>query len=255
MDFKDVTRWNDRVSTGGSEDLNLFEFHRIVLEKLHLTVEEKFELDAMSVRKSETELNIALREALTNMIVHADYLDSEYTTKVEVDNLYYVFFNAGRMKVSETQFFNGGQSVTRNPILVQFFRRLGYCEGAGTGGKEIADVYQSINKYRFPDLEIAPNYTSLKLWCAVPVVTYPELSQHAQIVFKFMDKSGNFKKSDIMTATELSEYYVKDALKELKAKNLVLTCGKGLSTRYFCNLSKVEKLNVAEKLRDLVMNS
>ena len=69
---KDVTRWNDRVSTGGSEDLNLFEFHRIVLEKLHLTVEEKFELDAMSVRKSETELNIALREALTNMIVHAD---------------------------------------------------------------------------------------------------------------------------------------------------------------------------------------
>lgn len=252
---KNVIRWNDRVSTGGSEDLNLFEFHRIVSEKLRHTVEEKFELDAMSVRKSETELNVALREALTNMIVHADYLDSEYTTKVEVDNLYYVFFNAGHMKVSESQFFNGGQSVTRNPILFQFFRRLGYCERAGTGGKEIADVYQNISKYRFPDLEIAPNYTSLKLWCAVPVETYPELSRHAQAVFKFMDKNGNFKKSDIIVATGLSEYYVKDALKELKAKNLVLTSGKGPATRYFCNLSKVEKLNVADRLRDLVMNS
>lgn len=250
-----VTRWSDRISTGGSANLNLFEFHRIVLEKLRLTVEEKFELDSMSVRRSETELNVALREALTNMIVHADYLDSENTTKIEVDDLYYVFFNAGRMKVSETQFFNGGQSVTRNPILFQFFRRLGYCERAGTGGKEIADVYQKIGKYRFPDLEIAPNHTSLKLWCAVPVETYPELSQHAQRVFKIMDKNGNFKKSDIIRATGLSEYYVREAIKELQSKNLVLTHGKGPATRYFCNLSRVEKMNVADKLRNLVMNS
>ena len=252
---KDSVRWSDRVSTGGAEDLNLFEFHRIVLEKLRATVQEKFELDAMSVRKPESELNVALREALTNMIVHADYLDADHVVKIEVDDLYYIFSNAGHMKVTETQFFNGGQSVTRNPILFQFFRRLGYCERAGTGGKEIADVYQSINRYRFPDLEIAPNYTTLKLWCAVPAETYPELSQHAQEVFKIMDKNGNFKKSDIMRATGLSEYYVKEAIKELKSKNLILINGKGPATRYFCNISKIEKLNVADKLKSLLMNS
>ncbi len=252
---KNVIRWVDRVSTGDFEELNLFEFHRIVLEKLRLTVEEGFELDAMSVRKPESELNVALREALTNMIVHADYFDSENILKVEVDNLYYIFSNAGHMKISETQFFNGGQSVARNPNLVMFFRRLGYCERAGTGGKEIADVYQNINKYRFPELEIAPNYTSLKLWCAIPAETYPELSKHAQTVFKFIDKNGDFKKSNIIQGTGLSEYYVKDAIRELKTKNLIISNGKGPATRYFRNLSKVEKLNVADKIKALVMNS
>lgn len=252
---KDTNRWIDRVSTGGFEDLNLFEFYRIVLEKLRLTVEESFELDTMSIRKPESELNIALREALTNMIVHADYLDAENVIKVEVDTLYYIFSNSGHMKVSEVQFFNGGQSLPRNHILFQFFRRMGYCERAGTGGKEIANVYHNISKYRFPDLEIAPNFTSLKLWCAIPAETYPELSQHAQKVFKFMDKKGEFRKSDIMIGTSLSEYYVKDAIKELQSKNLVMVHGRGPATRYFCNISKVEKIDVADRLRSWVMNS
>ena len=252
---KNVARWIDRVSTGGIEDFNLFEFHRIVLEKLRLTVEESFDLDVMSVRKPESELNIALREALTNMIVHADYLDSNNTIKVEVDNLYYTFSNPGRMKVSKSQFFSGGQSIPRNHILFQFFRRMGYCERVGTGGKEIANVYKNINKYRFPDLEIASDHTNLKLWCAIPAETYPDLSSYAQKVFKFMNKNGNFKKNDIIKGTQLSEYYVKTAIKELKDKNLITTHGKGPATVYFCSISKIEQLDIADKFRDLVMNS
>lgn len=252
---KNVIRWIDRISTGGLDDLNLFEFHRIILEKLRLTVEENFELDSMSVRKPESELNIALREALTNMIVHADYLDAENSIKIEVDNLYYTFSNPGRMKISEFQFFNGGQSLPRNHTLFQFFRRMGYCERVGTGGKEIANVYKNISKYRFPDLIIAPNYTSLKLWCAMPVETYPDLSQHAQKVLTFMNKNGNFKKNDIIKGTNLSEYYVKAAIKELKSKNLITTRGKGPATVYFCTLSKIEQLDMADKIKAFVMNS
>jgi len=82
-------------------DLNLFEFYRIVRGKLRLTVEDKFELDEKSVRKPFSELDKALREALANMIIHADYLDTKTSVKIVVDNLYYTFLNPGTMKISK----------------------------------------------------------------------------------------------------------------------------------------------------------
>ena len=48
------TRWKDRVSFGdiGSDNMNLYNFYIIVLEKLKATVEEPFALDERLVRKS-----------------------------------------------------------------------------------------------------------------------------------------------------------------------------------------------------------
>ena len=128
-------RWKDRVSTGDLNypDLNVFDFYQIVLAKLLETIEDSFELDKNSVRKSNLELSTALREALGNVLIHADYQDPETTIKITVDSLYYSFLNPGSMKVSQYQFFTGGVSIPRNNTLITFFRRIGASERSGTG--------------------------------------------------------------------------------------------------------------------------
>ena len=249
-----IERWRDRVSTGDSDypDLNLFEFYQTVREKLRLTVEDKFALDARSIRKPSSELNRALREALANMIIHADYLDSETTLKVTVDNLYYTFENPGAMKISTAQFFSGGHSEPRNNTLIQYFRRMGESERAGTGGKEILDVI-SRNKYRQPDLTSDYKHTELTLWCAVPADTYENLSENAKKILKYLEDVTKATSSELKANLKLSSYYIRKALQELIGKNLIISKGKGRYINYYKSLSTVEvvdKMNqLAEKLK------
>ena len=81
-------RWKDRVCTGDLNymDLNIFEFFHIVWEKLKASIEDPFELDENSSRKSSAELSTTLREALANMLIHADYFDAGNDLRVTVDN-------------------------------------------------------------------------------------------------------------------------------------------------------------------------
>lgn len=248
-----ISRWVDRVSTGDSDypDLNLFEFYRIVREKLRLTVEDKFELDEKSVRKPPSELNKALREALANMIIHADYLDLETSLKVTVDNLYYTFTNPGTMKISTTQFFTGGQSKPRNNTLIQYFRRMGESERAGTGGKEIIDIV-SKNKYRMPELTSTLEFTELKLWSVVPADSYTGISEQAQKVLKFIDKKVDVAFSEIMENVTLSKHYLRKALNELIDKKLIVRAGKGRATKYNWSLSMIETVDFANKISDSI---
>lgn len=83
-------RWSDRVSSGdlNYQNLNIFKFYSIVLNKLFLTIREPFELDKKAIRKSSAELEIIIREALVNMLVHADYLDSETAIRAEVHDFF-----------------------------------------------------------------------------------------------------------------------------------------------------------------------
>lgn len=58
------------------------------MNKLFLTIREPFELDKKAIRKSSAELEIIIREALVNMLVHADYLDSETAIRTEVHDFF-----------------------------------------------------------------------------------------------------------------------------------------------------------------------
>ncbi|MDE7442300.1 MAG: hypothetical protein K2M69_09065 [Muribaculaceae bacterium] len=50
---------------------------------------------------------------------------------------YSAYANSGMMLVSKTQYFKGGRSICRNPILQNIFMRLGGAERAGSGVDKI----------------------------------------------------------------------------------------------------------------------
>ena len=71
---KTELRWIDRVTLDGKWSGNLYDFYRRVYLKLTGDLKVPFQLEK-GERKDETPVHEALREALANVLVHADYSD------------------------------------------------------------------------------------------------------------------------------------------------------------------------------------
>jgi predicted HTH transcriptional regulator/predicted transcriptional regulator len=84
------------------------------------------------VRDAESERHRALREALVNMLVHADYVERAASLLLRWDGGV-LFRNPGRSRVPVPGPHGGNRSDPRNPALLRMFRRIGLSEEAGTG--------------------------------------------------------------------------------------------------------------------------
>lgn len=82
-------RWSDRVASDDMSflNLNLMNYFFLIMEKLQSTITDDFELEKNLIRKSPEKLLVILREALINMIVHADYYVSTSSYIVIIMNL------------------------------------------------------------------------------------------------------------------------------------------------------------------------
>lgn len=250
-------RWKDRVSTGDLEyeNLNLFKFYFIVLEKLKLTIEDPFELEDGCVRKTTNELEVALREALANTLIHADYLDAETNITIEVHYLYYSFLNPGTMRVSKEQFFSGGKSSPRNNILISYFRRMGASERAGSGGKEISDVVLK-NSFRYPELKTDIDKTYLKIWCASLENSYSEYDSCTRDILLYIQKNKIVKFSDIRDHVgNVSDYQIRKSLALIINKDLVYVEGVGKATKYYWKMTTLEKVATAQFLSNILLKN
>ena len=244
-------RWIDRVSSGDLNypNLNVLKFYNVVLGKLLNTIQEPFQLEDRVVRKSFSELEVMFREALVNMLIHADYLDPETPIRAEVHDLFYTFYNPGTMKIPKDLFFTGNQSEPRNSTLMTFFKKIGAAEREGGGGKEIFSVSKK-NKFRIPELEVTLKNTFLKLWVAVPEESYPDLSDDTRAIFFYIRNNIEpVSMKQLEKNLQVTNYKVRKAIKELTGKNLVGIYGQGKATRYYCTMSKIERLAFVDELK------
>ena len=128
---KTELRWVDRVTTDGEWSGNLFDFCRIVLRKLYRELPVPFQL-AGATRVDESPVHVALREALVNTLIHADFTGRVSILIVKRPDLF-GFRNPGAMRVSLDEALVGGISDCRNRVLQRLFRMAGYAEQAGQG--------------------------------------------------------------------------------------------------------------------------
>lgn len=225
-------RWSYRMEAGNLDfpDLNLFNYYRLVSEKLLLSIDRDFELDEYTIRKNPTDLTIALREAFVNMIIHADYFLNTSALITEIHEPYYIFINPGIMKIPVEEFFTGGaRSLVRNPLLVNLFTRMGASEHAGSGSKKIIDVVVK-NRFKAPELESNLEKTYLKLWIAEPMLDTSNLKEDEKRVYIFIcnppdaNKSTiKFTKKEIANAhPDISSARLTRILNKLAEQNLIL---------------------------------
>jgi ATP-dependent DNA helicase RecG len=128
-------RWVDRITLDGTWSGNLFDFYRRVYRKLIAELKVPFALRD-GQRQDETPVHEALREALVNTIVHADYTGRASVLIVKRPDMF-GFRNPGRMRVPVPQAIAGGDSDGRNRTLQSMFLLIGAGERAGSGVPKI----------------------------------------------------------------------------------------------------------------------
>ena len=155
-------RWVDRLVPDGSWSGNVFDFYRRVYRKLTADLKVPFELKD-GQRQEDTPVHVALREALVNTLVHADYSGRVSVLVVKRPDMF-GFRNPGGMRVPLEQALRGGESDCRNRLMHQMFLMIGLGERMGSGIPRIYSGWVSLH-WRPPSLyeKDEPEQTLLEL--------------------------------------------------------------------------------------------
>ena len=90
-------------------------------------------------RKDDTPQHKAIREAMTNAIIHADFMLNGLL-KIEKTDDAFIFTNPGLLKLPIEQIYAGGESKARNQRIQNMLRMIGYGENIGSGFPLILSV-------------------------------------------------------------------------------------------------------------------
>lgn len=140
--YAETVQWLDRLVPDGSWSGNLFDFYRRVVIKLTAEVKVPFVLQG-DTRQDDTPTHKALREALVNALVHADY-SGRVSVQVVKEPAGFAFRNPGALRISPSQALQGGISDCRNRTLQQMFLMIGLGERAGSGMSRIVHGWQAL---------------------------------------------------------------------------------------------------------------
>ena len=223
-------------------------------------LKEPFALNEEKVRVSNTSLLIeAIREALVNTLIHADYLQNFPKVKIEMFEGWINFENSGKMLITKDEYVQGGNSVIRNEILVQLVRLIGIAERQGFGGVKICKTSESLFKQQ-PEIITDLRETKLKLWTVDALHFREDLSVLDKKIYHILLKNNQpLTRKEIISISENTEHFIKKSLINLLEKGLITTIGNGRSTKYEISfgtqgyLTKIQmKLQTLAKLNNLL---
>ncbi|CAG9931895.1 RNA-binding domain-containing protein [Candidatus Nitrotoga arctica] len=124
-------RWVDRLVPDGGWSGNIYDFFRKVYQKLTSDLKVPFQLQN-GQRVEDTPVHEALREALVNTLIHADFTGRVSVLVVKRPDMF-GFRNPGLMRISPELAIHGGNSDCRNRRLQTMFQLVGYGDHAGSG--------------------------------------------------------------------------------------------------------------------------
>ena len=165
-------RWIDRIYPDGTWEANLFQFYLRVLPRLQSFLPKPFNIHD-NQRIDQSPAHVAIREVFVNLCVHPDY-KAEGSLTVIFKNGTYLFSNPGTMLVSQEQFFEGGESICRNPTIQKMFMMLGPAEKAGSGGAKIMEGWRK-NNWKTPFILERTRPDKVELWLSMQSLIQPEV--------------------------------------------------------------------------------
>ena len=146
-------RWSHRfTSQNGEWSGNLYDFYNKVIARINEDLKVPFKIDDADMsRVNDTDLHKALREALLNTIIHADYF-TKGNIIVEKNINEYKFINPGLLRIPLEKAIGGGTSDARNKNIFKIFSLLGLGERSGFGLENIHNTWKKY-KWELPSLE------------------------------------------------------------------------------------------------------
>jgi len=154
-------RWSDRVTTDFSWPGNLYRFCQTVIPKLYQRIKTPFKLEGWQ-RIDESPTHVAVREAVVNTIIHADY-GERTAILIEQYPDRFVFRNPGLLRMPLNEVYSGGVSDCRNRALQKMFQMVGLSEQAGSGFPKIFHGWGEAQHFSRPQLRELPSIRTCEL--------------------------------------------------------------------------------------------
>ena len=243
---KDQTVFKDRREFAGAlmkqmnDVYDYIDFHN----QTHATIEKLLRIDVRDYPE------IAVREALLNLLVHRDYaFSASALISIYEDRMEFVSIG-GLMPGIDLEDVMAGISVCRNPDLANVFYRLHLIEAYGTGISKIIGAYADeeekpvIETTRNTFKIILPNINAMreKVRISEPEAKEEnpetnkedtqELSSEEEQVLEYVGKHEDFTKNDVVSLLKVSASTAARVIRGLVERNFLKRNGKARNTYY-----------------------
>ncbi len=183
-------RWTDRIiSSSGDWSGNVYDFYFRVYNKLQLDIKTPFRLEGIN-RVDDTPVHQALREALANCLVNADYYGRRGVVVIKKPDSI-TLSNPGNLRIELATALSGGVSDPRNSTMLKMFNFIDIGERAGSGIPNIFRVWRE-QKWNEPFLE--ENFEPGRVTLSLPLTLMSIGSK--KVTIKSDDKKVTIKSDD-----------------------------------------------------------
>lgn len=255
LDYREVLdptfRWTNRIhSSSGEWSGNLFDFFFKTYNKISMDIEKPFILDGAS-RIEDTPVHKAIREALANCIVNADFYLPRGIVIIK-EQTHIIMQNPGSIRTGKDRMLRGGISDPRNKAIMKMFNLISIGERTGKGVPDIFSVW-SQKGWSDPIVEEAfnPDRTTLILPFTKKqadktsdknkrlkqadnsdkTVSFKTIQNKKKII-DFLSKNENVSCSRIAEILQLSLPRTRAILAELTKEEVIQPVGQGRARRY-----------------------
>lgn len=240
----DQTIFRDRREFTGSLMQQMNEVYDFIdfRNQTRATIEKLYRVDVRDYPE------VAVREALLNLLVHRDYSFSAsafisiYENRIEFVSI------GGLMPGIDLEDVMVGISVCRNQDLANVFYRLHLIEAYGTGMGKIMKAYESMqvkpviettkNAFKIILPNINAKYetenATVKTKSGTPVTvhTEKELSDEEEKILEYARKHGAITRNDVIGLLEVSASTAARVIRKMVKTNLLEQKGKARNTHY-----------------------
>lgn len=168
LDYREKTDGNERLSdrllsTSDGWNGNVYSFYIRVYDRLTKGIEVPFEVNDGD-GKDNTPIHKALREALANCLINADYYGKQGIVIVK-DREKITFSNPGSFRIDIEKAKSGGVSDPRNSTLIKMFNLIDIGEHSGSGIPKILVAWTN-QGWKMPQIQetVEPDRVTLTLY-------------------------------------------------------------------------------------------
>lgn len=246
--MSDEVRWNYRViSSDGTWSGNIFDFYFKIINRITDNLNVPFRI-VNGVRQEDTRVHEAVREAVANALIHADYRLPRGIV-IEKGKTFFKISNPGSLRITREEALKGGISDPRNENIFKMFNLLGIGERAGSGLENIQLAWKE-QEWLAPDLEELYNPDRISLTLRTVSMLPKESINLLKAVLK--EKYSELNKEEVvaLVAAHQEEYVTNNRLQQLLDTHALIsnkilsglvnkgyleTDGIGRGTKYFLN--------------------
>ncbi len=240
--FDADNRWTDRiVSSSGDWSGNVYDFYFRVYNKLKQNIKVPFKMED-GIRIEDTPIHKALREAIANCLINADYYGKRGLVITQTANEITIS-NPGAFRIELDEAKAGGVSDPRNTALMKMFNLIDIGERAGSG---IPNIYSVWKKQNLSEPEITESFEPERITLSLSIRKIGDKKSAIKIgdkksainetnktrIIEYLTEHISAKSSEIADYLGLKSSRTRDYLNELIADEIVVAEGSNRNRVY-----------------------